>query len=483
MNRAVFALAALAALSFGCDAGGVRPGPDGSVVPETDGGGVPPGTDGGVPPGTDAARPPPGSLAQGSACSCDAQCQGSGANAGLCVQGICMTRATGTCASAGSSGECSAGSRCWALDGVTGGICWPDCAAVTCAGECDSDGSCIPTAASTCDATCSEVCTADTPPPPPGECPPNSHVDGDGCVCDAGFVVNADRTACVAECMSNADCTGGQVCTDGQCGAPPCTATSCPSGSICSPSGACVFDIGTPPPGPPPTACRIGSSGIPDWRCTSACSEIVQFSPPTGSGYDNYPLNGETASDQYRSFIRRDVMMLVKYAAAMVACQTGGWSFGNGGPVGLGDMSEASGAIPGTREMDPGHPAGTHVNGHDMDIGYYQTGTANNYLRPICEHTTGGRDQYHCTAPPHLLDPWRSSLFLGHLHASPQLRVIGVDGQAGLMIESALSQLCSDGWVSGTACSSHRITWEVTDTGRYWFLFHHHHMHLSVSGS
>ena len=88
-----------------------------------------------------------------------------------------------------------------------------------------------------------------------------------------------------------------------------------------------------------------------------AVAILVPFDPDTGYGYWDYPLNGETETNQYRSYVRRDVMMLVKYAAAMTACQSEGWSFGNGGPLGLGDMSEADGAIPGTSVGSPGHPS------------------------------------------------------------------------------------------------------------------------------
>lgn len=302
------------------------------------------------------------------------------------------------------------------------------------------------------------------------------------CYCDDGFVVSADMTACVRECTMDSECGSGLVCVDNSCRTPPCTSTSCPSGTMCAASGDCVVDIGMPPTGTPPSACRVGSMGIPDWRCTSDCGTLVSFDPRRASGYWDYPLNGETESNQYRSYIRRDVMMLVRYAAAMVACQAGSWP-GNGGDLALGDMSEADGSIPGTSIGSPGHPAGTHVNGHDMDIGYFQVGTANNQLRPICPHTSGGADQYHCTGDPVNLDPWRTALFMGHMHASPNLRVIGMDGRVGPMIESALTQLCADGWVSGTACSRPSLAFEVTDMGRGWFAFHHHHLHISVSGS
>lgn len=447
----------------GTDGGGTVTG-DGAVAPDAD-----PGTDGGM---VSTGTP------TGEACDCDSECASSGAHAGVCVMGVCMLRSSADCSAAGSTAECPDGSRCWGLTGFEGGICWPDCDTHSCAGTCDEDGSCLPNDSTTCDASCSEYCAGDD-----DGCPPNAHPEGDSCYCDEGYTVNEARDACVPACMETADCTGGRVCTDGRCEEPPCTEGSCPAGTFCAASGSCVVDIGTPPPGPVPT-CTIGSGGIPDWQCTGTaahCGELLPFEPDMGPGYWDYPLNGETSTNQYRSYLRRDVTMLVKYATAMVACQAAGWTFGNGGPLGLGDMSEADGAIPGTSVGSPGHPPGTHVNGHDIDIAYYQTGTPDNKLRSVCEHTSGGSDVYHCTSEPTLLDPWRTALFLGHLHASPHLRVIGVDGRVGPIVDSAITQLCADGWLSGEACTSHQITWEETDTGRGWFRFHHHHLHMSVS--
>lgn len=432
--------------------------------------------DGGVDGGADSAPDAgPTSVAPGAACDCDSECEGTTENPGLCVQGICMMRATAMCASAGSSEGCPAGSRCWGLTDVEGGICWPDCDAHTCAGACDSDGSCIADDTSTCMESCSEVCSEGAT----DDCPAHSHMGTEGCVCDEGFVVNAERTACIAPCTMDEECSGEQVCRDGVCRAPPCTADSCDAGLICAESGDCVIDLGTPPPGPVPT-CAAGMGDVPDWRCTSDCGTLVSFDPRAGYGYEDYPLNGETAANQYRSYVRRDVANLIAYAAGMVACQTGAWTAGNGGDLMLGDMSEADGAIPGTSVGSPGHPAGTHVNGHDLDIGYYQTGTADNRLRPVCDHMSGGADQYHCVGAPTLLDPWRTALFIGHLHVSPQLRVIGVDGKVGPLVESAMTQLCAEGWLT-TGCSSRSVTYEETDMGRGWYAFHHHHLHVSVS--
>lgn len=333
---------------------------------------------------------------------------------------------------------------------------------------------------------CVEASDSDNP------CPPNSHLEGDSCYCDEGFVVNEDQTACVPQCTTDADCDPGMVCIDNTCRPPPCTPGSCDEGMVCDEeSGYCIADIGTLPLEPaldcdvlPSANCEDDDlTCIPDWRCTSNCSEIIQFEAISGDGYWNYPLNGETWGNQYRSFVRRDVMMLVKYASASVRCMSQNWTFGNQEPLGLGDMSEANGDIPGESIGQPGHPEGTHVNGHDMDIAYYQMNPPDNKLRSVCEHTINGQDQYHCVAPPNNLDVWRTALFLAKVQDTPAFRVVGVDGQIGPLVESAISQMCGAGWISGSACSSPAVAYEVTNTQRGWYYFHHHHFHISVSGS
>ena len=132
-----------------------------------------------------------------------------------------------------------------------------------------------------------------------------------------------------------------------------------------------------------------------------------------------------------------------------------------------------------------------------MDIAYYQntlTGQPNNFLRPICDHTINGVEQYHCVSEPYMLDLWRSALFIGALFSSPRTRVIGVDGKAGAMISQALQVLCADGWVPAAGClpQNQSLACEVEDdngglcwkeNGSLWFYHHHHHMHLSTYAS
>jgi hypothetical protein len=226
-------------------------------------------------------------------------------------------------------------------------------------------------------------------------------------------------------------------------------------------------DAGRPGAGPdaeagaarPVDAC----AALPPRDCTGSfaeCSRIVPFEPVTGPGYENYPLNGETDANQYRSHARVDLMMLIKWATAFTACKA---------------------AIPGTSVGSPGHPAGTHVNGNDMDIAYYQTGTPNNRLRPICEHVEGGQDQYHCVAAPTRLDLRRTAIFLGALLTSPRVRVIGVDGKVGPLVRPAIQELCDTGVVAAEACTRlGKIVFEETNGGLGWYRFHHHHLHVSL---
>ena len=432
--------------------------------------------------GEDGEGEGPGiTLAPGSACACDDDCEGSPGHAGQCVLGVCMQAPSAACSTGGSRTECAAGFQCWGVDGVEGGFCWPDCDSFSCDGTCDGDGSCAPSAATSgCDSSCSDSCGAGGGGGGSGECPPNSSLGEDnGCYCDAGFVV-VDN-ACVHACETTAECSDGQVCTDFQCRAPPCTATSCDDGFLCASSGACVLDLGAPPAGTPPATC---SPAVPSFACTGGeanCGDVVAFLPAEGDGYSNYPLNGETNANQYRSFARRDVLSLVKYAAAATRCASASWDFGNGAPLGLGDMSEADGSIPGTSDGQPGHPEGTHEDGRDMDIGYFQVAAVDNKLRAVCDHVSGGADQYHCVSEPTDLDVWRTAAFIAKLHDSVQLRVVGVDGRVGPLIESAVEQLCAGGWIDGVACTDGlSLAYETVDEGQGWFRFHHHHFHISL---
>ena len=139
--------------------------------------------------------------------------------------------------------------------------------------------------------------------------------------------------------------------------------------------------------------------------------------------------------------------------------------------VGLLDMSQRDGDTPGRMRGQLRHPEGTHVNGNDIDIAYYQTGD-DNLGRPVCVN-----DNYFCTADPILLDDERSAYFIVQLFDSPLTRVIGVDTLIAPRLQAALPGLEDAGLITSTQRS--RFNQKLA-YGDGW-PFHHHHMHLSWS--
>ena len=321
-----------------------------------------------------------------------------------------------------------------------------------------------------------------------GSIPANAQTqchEGAGCAGNfTCFYVNQARTesVCIENCSpcQPGSCPVGEVCDGTFCVPEPCTEGSCGDGEICL-YGTCIPDIG-----PGPGAFVDKGCDLPPLECEGTkayCDELIQFEPVEGYGYIDYPENGESYANQYRSWLRREGFIAIKYAAAKVACYADDWEFGNGGPIGLIDMSEENGDIPGTSVGSAGHPNGTHEDGQDIDVAYYQVNTSDNRARPICDHYEAGSEAHHCTAPPHLLDPWREALFLGALFEHPRMRVIGCDGQAGTMIIGAMENLCENGWLGSYACNNVALAYETVNTGAGWYLFHHHHVHVSFKQS
>lgn len=225
-------------------------------------------------------------------------------------------------------------------------------------------------------------------------------------------------------------------------------------------------------------------ANLPAIFCTGSaehCSDLLPFLPTTGPGYVDFPLNGETWEDQFRSFLRRDLMNVVKFAAAKVACKAADWEYGSVDPIGLGDSSEEDGAIPGTSQGYLGHPLGSHENGKDIDIAYFQLFSPDNNLRPVGVHQPGPfEDAYHLLGEPYALDVWRTALFIAYLSEHPRMRVIGVDGRIGPILEDAFDDLVGLGWIDYEVRESIELAFEAEDTGEGWFRFHHHHMHVSM---
>jgi hypothetical protein len=231
----------------------------------------------------------------------------------------------------------------------------------------------------------------------------------------------------------------------------------------------------------PPLEC----SGDPEY-----CGELISFEPSQGYGYTDFPENGETWENQYRSYLRRDLVMLIQYASAKVACMTSTWDYQEIKPIGLVDMSEKDGSIPGSSIGSPGHPAGTHEGGVDIDIAYYQVDARTllidipdgevNRARIVCGHSIFHFDVFHCAESPIDLDPWRNALFIAYLAEHPRIRVIGVDGQVGLLLEPAFKQLVQAGWLEQDHLDLMPYVYEPYFDQYGFYKFHHHHMHISI---
>jgi hypothetical protein len=217
----------------------------------------------------------------------------------------------------------------------------------------------------------------------------------------------------------------------------------------------------------------VSECELPPRDCIHDCATLIR-APESGVGYEDVPLDDEQTPETSTSYVRRDVMMLVAYATAKVACDAPG-----AGLLALGDMSDREGRTPGTAKGRVRHPATTHVDGRDIDMAYFQTGTVDQHLRPVCEHRIAGENQRHCVAPPTTLDAWRTALLVGALFESTRVRVVGVDGQVAPLLLGAIGAACAFGKIERDACARVSLGFEIVDEGRGWFYAHHNHLHVS----
>ncbi|CAN5696779.1 hypothetical protein BH11MYX2_BH11MYX2_37100 [soil metagenome] len=229
---------------------------------------------------------------------------------------------------------------------------------------------------------------------------------------------------------------------------------------------------GAPPLSLPPRDCLVGSI---------ACAELVEI-PVRGYGYLDQRLETELSSVSSTSYARRDLAMLVRYAAGKVARDTGSWQTGNGGDLVLGDASESDGATPGTQLGRIRHPLHSHEGGFDIDIAYYQRGRPDNALRPVCRHhDPDGPDAYRCLGPAKHLDAWRTAVLVGAFLESPRIRVIGMDARVADRVVPVLEVLCRSQLVPPAACERRdRLAFEHHDMHKGWFISHHNHLHVSL---
>ena len=189
------------------------------------------------------------------------------------------------------------------------------------------------------------------------------------------------------------------------------------------------------------------------------CNEIMSF--PQANNLDE----GYVVSHEARySNLRRELIYLVRWAAAETAA-----TFEDTKPIGLLDMSQADGDVPGRQDNQLRHPEGTHVNGNDIDIAYYQTGS-NNLGRSVCP-----QNGYYCTEKPDILDARRTAFFISRLMKTESLRVIGVDTLIYPELIDAAKDLKDEGLLK-FADVQRLQTYLAYGDG---WPFHQHHMHFS----
>jgi hypothetical protein len=192
---------------------------------------------------------------------------------------------------------------------------------------------------------------------------------------------------------------------------------------------------------------------------TGPCNRIMQF-PRSYAGSDGVLVTHES----HYNNLRREVAYLVTYAARQTAA-----AYPSAQPIALLDMGEANGDTPGAMVNSLRHPEGTHVEGNDIDIAYYQTGP-DNLGRAVCPN-----DGYFCTGTPNLLDAEVSAYFMAQLFTSPNVRVVGVDTEIADLLIASADDLYQAGMIS--AGQRNAFTSQMA-YGQGW-PFHHHHLHLS----
>lgn len=190
------------------------------------------------------------------------------------------------------------------------------------------------------------------------------------------------------------------------------------------------------------------------------CNEILQYprAPSDDHGY-------EVEHQAHYSNLRLEVQYLIAWAAEEVMAE-----FPNTTPLSLMDMSEDDGVVPGTMVNSLRHPLGTHENGNDLDIAYYQNDGDNNG-EVVCPQNDG----QFCTGPPSLLDAPRTAYFMAKLFSSGNVRVIGVDTLIAPLIEDAADDLLA----SGAITSAERDEFDYGMASGSGWPFHHHHLHFS----
>ena len=189
------------------------------------------------------------------------------------------------------------------------------------------------------------------------------------------------------------------------------------------------------------------------------CNRIMQF-PQANDATEGYFVEHEP----HYSSLRREVAYLVRYAARETRAQ-----FEDTEPLGLLDMSQWDGDVPGRMRGQLRHPEGTHVGGNDIDIAYYSLSPGNGG-KIICPD-----DNYFCTGPADDLDVDRTTFFMAQLMESDFVRVAGVDPEVAALVGPRAYEMQEEGLISNR---QRQKVVGLMAYGSGW-PFHQHHIHLS----
>lgn len=172
----------------------------------------------------------------------------------------------------------------------------------------------------------------------------------------------------------------------------------------------------------PLTLALEGAAFAPKTPCAADCATILQLPAPVPAAA--YRL---VSPPRYQLGRRELVQALVAAAAEVTAA----------GPVGLGDLSQADGKIPGTDVSQPRHPAPSHQDGFSADVAYFRTGGDNLGTHPACS-----TPDYRFCSGPHDLDLSRNVAFMLALCREPRISQILVDPlmKADLLQQAAQAQ-------------------------------------------
>ncbi len=265
-------LRTISVLSFGALAGAFVFAPGCS---SDDGGGAQNKPDAGSDTGADALGPQP----PGSACTANAGCDGTATHPGVCLHGLCVTRATAPCSAPGAAEACDPGALCFNSTVLGGnGFCLPQIDAAACTGGAiNRHEVCAPIKGKSCDPTSGTFCDLFEPPAgePGAQCSDDTEctttdascyegsgaVHGwlggyclsfgcqDSSVCGQGSCQPAATDGsgiCVQGCGMDLDCRVGHWCAKTEDGSgtycrPGCdAAAACPTGLVCLGSAGCI---------------------------------------------------------------------------------------------------------------------------------------------------------------------------------------------------------------------------------------------------